>query len=194
MELQISANADDFWRAGRQWYRKPTPVNPDDFTDDQWELLEADPAITIEPYVEPQPEDPAPPEDPAAALEQLRVSLEDSRAHVNDLVADKERLVAENGALQAELEALRQQVARGGQTAPEGAPAGAADAPAGPHYPTREERIRGAVATSLEADGPEHRTRTGRPVLARVREISRIDDVSAAERDAAREATQAAAD
>ena len=58
-------------------------------------------------------------------------------------------------------------------------------------HPTREERIRGAVATALETDGPELRTSTGRPVLARVREISGLPDVTAAERDAAWAAVQA---
>ncbi|MYE14558.1 MAG: DNA replication initiation control protein YabA [Gammaproteobacteria bacterium] len=186
MGYEITADADNFWRAGRQWHTTPVVVDIAEFTDDQWELLEADPAITI---VDLDPDDPRQP----AGLGPVEVDAAQYEAlqeRVRVLDKHNEQLVEENVRLTRELEELRATIA-GRADAAEAAPAAAEAAPAAVHHPTREERIQGAIATALEADGPELRTKTGRPVLSRVREISGLDDVSSAERDAAWAATTA---
>ena len=206
MGYRISAATDGFWRGGRQWHTTPVEVDIAEFTDAQWELLEADPAITIENM---DPDDPGRPLglgplDPdathleearerivalEAANETLRTSLEDSRAHVDALVADKERLVAENVELLKEVEDLRQRLetpdaapADGTTLEPEGG-AASDGAPAAAEA-TREERIRAAIA-SLDPNDPEHFTKAGQPAVPALRALSGIPDVTGAERDAA---------
>ena len=170
------------WRAGRQWFRTPTDVGRDELTDEEWDRLRADPMIVV---AEPGERTP-PPDDPEA----LREALDAAHDRIVSLEADLRSGADENADLCARIAGLEAELdaaVRNESTASAPA-AGAADASgdagASPH-PTREERIRGAVATALETDGPDLRTSTGRPVLARVREISGVDDVSAAERDAA---------
>ena len=175
----VSAETDGWWCAGRRWQTEPAEVGADDLTPDQWGRLEADPAIEVEPV----PERRELPRDP---VEVDAADHEAALARIAELTADQDaaratiaQLTARIAELESELTSTREEEV----DPPKGA--GSPDpAPAGEH-PTRAERIRGAVATSLEADGPEHRTGTGRPVLARVREISGLDDVTAAERDAA---------
>jgi hypothetical protein len=36
-----------FCRAGRRWYREGTAVNRDDFSDEDWEALEAEPLLVV---------------------------------------------------------------------------------------------------------------------------------------------------
>ena len=36
-----------FCRAGRRWYREGTAVNRDDFSDEQWAALEAEPMLVV---------------------------------------------------------------------------------------------------------------------------------------------------
>ena len=201
---EVSAKADGGrWRAGRQWFRAPVEVGRDEFSDEEWDLLDADPLIVVarpgEPSADPAADDP---EGLRAALAEAReriVSLEadlESGAHENARLTELgdrlEMRISEAGdrilGLDAELAAARSNESSASAPAAGAADAGA-DAGASAH-PTREERIRGAVATALETDGPDRRTSTGRPVLSRVREVSRIDDVTAAERDAAWEAVR----
>lgn len=40
-------SAKGFWRAGRFWPPEETPVFREDFTDEQWQALESEPAIAI---------------------------------------------------------------------------------------------------------------------------------------------------
>ncbi|MDE0661990.1 MAG: hypothetical protein OXI79_20355 [Gammaproteobacteria bacterium] len=176
----VSAETDGWWCAGRRWQTEPAEVGADELTPDQWGRLEADPAIAVEPVPERRRELPHDPVEVDAA------DYEAALARIAELTADLDAArstIAQLTARIAELESERTSTREEEVDPPKGA--GSPDpAPAGEH-PTRAERILGAVATSLEADGPEHRTRTGRPVLARVREISGVEDATAAERDAA---------
>lgn len=43
----VSSDADGFRRAGRAWSTSPVEVDGDEFTEDQWAALRADPSITV---------------------------------------------------------------------------------------------------------------------------------------------------
>jgi len=177
----VSADAPNYRRAGRRWQTDPVEIAEDELTPGQWDRLRADRAITVEPAPEAR-------ELPVDPVEVDAADYEKALARITELegaLASAGNTIAELQARVAELESTEPTSTREEEVDP---PAGAGSpdpAPAGEHRPTRAERIRGAVARSLEADGPEHRTGTGRPVLARVREISGLEDVTASERDAA---------
>ena len=149
----VSASIDRYRRAGRPWFRTPTPVEREAFTDEQWAQLEADPRITVFDTLAGDPPD------DVAALKARIAELE-----------------TENAELKAQLESSRADTRKS---------ASLQSGASGATHPTRAERISGAIATALEADGPELRPKTGRPLLSRVREIAGLADVTGAERDAA---------
>lgn len=178
--ILVSAVVDGYRRAGRPWSTTPEPVRRGDFTDAQWRQLEADPRITVF-----DASDGGVPDD----AESLKAALADRDARIAELEAQLAEARPQDETPTSPAgpgggEGVDGPDAGSGPTADSGSPGAGGDSPAGA-YPTRDERIRGAVATALEADGPELRTRTGRPVLSRVRAISGVADVSARERDAA---------
>lgn len=75
--FEVSAKTDGGrWRAGRQWFRKPTPVARDELADEQWERLEADPLIAVVP----EGANPAPAGERPTRAERIRAAAETLRA------------------------------------------------------------------------------------------------------------------
>ena len=171
----VSASIDRYRRAGRPWFVKPTPVEPDEFTYAQWAQLEADPRITV-----------------------FDTQAGETPNDVESLQARIAELEAENAELKAQLEPPNTQChdeKGGGVNATDAATTGSPESPHGAAAPesagaaavSRQETIAIAVSQIVADDNDADFTKSGerRPLLSAVRAASGLSDVTGAERDAA---------
>lgn len=187
---EISAERDGYRRAGREWFRRPTPVAPDEFDEAQWEQLVADPRITIA-----EAEDPPERDRGRDALHKTVVDALLAPHFVHDVIDTYDVTEMLNprwgdGDLCELLEWLAARVADSGAPAPP-APAAADSGGGGPTGPLpdgapqgRAQRIQ-AAAASLDRGNADLWMKDGRPTVWALRTASGLADVTAAERDAA---------
>ena len=165
MKAKISAVRDGFRRAGREWQTTPTPVDLDEFTPEQLAQLHADPAITIaDARGKPIP----------APGQKAR-----GRIRADALAAFTDEQLDELEAITRDADPTQIDEAIAKLKTPDADAAAAKDA-----------GVRGRLI-SLAVRALPARTKDGKASVADVRDATGLDDVSAAERDAAHDELEA---
>lgn len=173
----VSADPAGWWCAGRRWPAEPESVPEDALAPEQWEELNSEPAITVE--VD---------ESDGSDLAPVDLTLEEQVEQLREELDVYASQVAERDARISELEAsLAESTEQLNALLERDAPPGAGSDPAPARVPTREDRIL-AAARSLDPNNPKDWTQTGKAVILRLRQVSGLNDVTAAERDAAQAA------